>query len=192
VAIKAHACFGSHIGEAGGDPFVPGAIEERAFLAEDAAECLDAGIFEDFFGASGVLGIRVGGSENDAGESGLDDRPGAGGRAAECGAGFQCNMESCAASEGEIFEISESFDFGVGFASAAMPAEREDFSVFRNDGSHCGIRTCFSQAFARLGECRAHEGIIPGGVAFGAHGRLAWGVETWWRLLPRAVPTLFR
>ncbi len=192
ACIEAHAGFGCHIGEAGGDPFVPGAVEEGAFLAEDASECLDAGFFEDFLGASGVLGVRVGGSEDNAGESGLDDGPGAGRRAAVCGAGFQRDMERCAACEGRIFQVPESFDFGVGFAGTAMPAEREDFSIFGNDGSHCGVGACFSQAFARLGERRAHEGIIPGGVSWGAHGRLAWGVETWWRLLPRAVPILFR
>ena len=114
-----------------------------------------------------------------------------------CGAGFQRNMERCAAREGGIFQVPESFDFGVGFASSAMPADREDFSIFGNDGPYCGIGACFSEAFARLGECRAHEGrahegLIPCGLASGAHGRLAWGVETWLRLLPRAVPTLFR
>ncbi len=192
AGIEAHACLGGDEGEAGGDPFVPGAVEERALLAEDAAECLDADIFEDFFGASGVLGIRVGGSEYNAGESGLDDGPGAGRRAAVCGAGFQRDMEGSSASERAIFQVPESFDFGVRFAGTAMPAEREDFSIFGNDRTYCGVGACFSQAFARLGECRAHEGLIPGGLASGAHGRLAWGVGIWWRLLPRAVRTLFR
>jgi hypothetical protein len=82
-------------------------------------------------------------------------------------------MERGSACEGWIFQVPESFDFGVGFAGSAMPAEREDFSVFGNDGAYCGIGACFSQAFARLGECRAHEGFIPGGLASDAHGRLA-------------------
>lgn len=192
AGIETHACLGGDEGEAGGDPFVPGAVEERAFLAEDAEECLDAGLFEDFFGATGVLGVRVGGSEDNAGESGLDDGLRAGRRAAVCGAGFQRDMERCAASKGGIFQVPESIDFGMGFTGSAMPAEREDFSIFGNDGSHCGIGAGFSLAFARLGECRAHEGVIPDGLASGAHGRLAWGEETSWRLLPRAVPTLFR
>jgi len=175
AAIEAHACLGGDEGEAGGDPFVPGAVEEGAFFAEDADGCLDAGIFENFLGSTGVLGVRVGGSEDDAGESGLDDGPGARRRVAMCGAGFQRDMERCAASKGGIFQAPESFDFGVGFAGTAMPSAREDFSVFGNDGSYCGIGACFSQAFARLGECRAHEGFIPGGLASGAHGGLAWG-----------------
>jgi hypothetical protein len=53
-------------------------------------------------------------------------------------------MEGCLASEGGIFEVPESFDFSVRFACTAMPTAREDFSVFGNDGSHCGIGACFS------------------------------------------------
>jgi hypothetical protein len=39
-------------------------------------------------------------------------------------------MEGCTASEGGIFEVFKSFDFGVGFSGTAMPSVREDFSVF--------------------------------------------------------------
>jgi hypothetical protein len=53
-------------------------------------------------------------------------------------------MERGSACEGWIFQVPESFDFGVGFSGTAMPSAREDFSVFGNDGSHCGIGACFS------------------------------------------------
>lgn len=136
-----------------------------ALLFQDPGGDVDVFGAQEAGGAAFVLGIRIGGTEDNAGDLGIDNGLRAGRSFALGRAGFESDVEGGAV-ELSGRALGEGGGFGVGSAGLAMVAFGEDAGAFHHDRTDGRVGAGGAEAFAGFGESEFHEADVSGfGIA---------------------------